>query len=186
MYQKAVVLCFTVAAFFFVSSCATHATLQESKDTKRYYISESFDSEKQFLIRAAALHISTNIDCVNLERTSKLTDGVVHFMPMAKPAPDEKGKLRLVGLFNKGANTIRIAVNRFGNEDELTPTSNMFFLKVAIHEFAHFLGMQGSHAFSKELSKESQLTPNISDDSEPKLYKKDIEYLEKVVCGEEQ
>lgn len=185
MLKSKMVSCILALAIFcFTASCATFPRIQRTQ-TKNlgYYIKQGdFSLKQEAAIEKAAEHISNSVSCVSLKRKRYYVFlETILVASMKKPLWNKATKRHTVGLYKKQFNIVKISTTS-NEKGKLVEVSISYFYKVALHEFAHALGMRG-HIFPEELSKESQLTPIIDAKSNPRLYQIDIDYLESLVCG---
>ena len=177
------VMCILAIAIFTLPSHAQKFSVRQGI-CKTYTISESFTEVEKEIIKAAADHINSNVDCTCLKYTETDTDALA-FVLMDRPEEDEDKGKRYIGFYEAKLNRIRIT-NKLKRKDEYVPMAHSMFFKLVLHEIAHWLGMPGSHAFTEKYMRQSHLTPIIAHESAPKLYRKDIEYLEGMLCKSEK
>jgi len=174
---KLIFLAFFISYFISCSNTKIHL-VEESVEIKRweiYTIDNSFSNREKELIQMAVNNFEKEIECIAIAEVMNLVDlefkspvfKTLHIRKMEKKDGDK------IGLYYHNTHSIYLWTN---------DTREMFY-KCILHELAHAFGMEG-HAFKKEFSDNTQLSPIISRESFPMLYDIDIKYLQKIICGE--
>lgn len=187
-------VCF-VCVFIVTNSCAA---LQETSTTPNitkknvhiaYFIkTEEFTFQQERMIHLAAEHMNAQLACVFLERTHAYVPRIMLLIEkMPRPVLNKKTGGYIIGYFKTRGYKVQLSTLRKGTKKSsgFIPIEDDYFFKLAVHEFAHALGMRG-HAFSIESKNTSQLSPHIGEKSKPELYPKDIEFLNHLLCGVEK
>ena len=180
------VIPFTIFIFFILLSMGASGK-KECADIRNYYLSVSLSKEHLAEVKKAIKHVESKVKCVCF-REVELADvdrvNALMIFRMDREGHDKDQANKILGYFNRDKNIIVLSdTSMVGLPHPLTKET---LFKVSVHELAHWLGMPAGHAFAEELSGKSLLTPVISKESKPLLYKRDVDYLNHVVCVESQ
>lgn len=147
-----------------------------------YYVLDSFEESRKDVVIAALQHMEDEVSCLTFKpysKDKKINDNMILHFVSIDFFPDN-----FVGWSPTVFGThVVVMANRGHDKDNTHPwLDNHFFFKLVLHEVSHALGMYGHVSKGEDAHATSHLSPVISYSTQKELFKKDVEYLEELVC----